>query len=194
MDKDNKPRPQKQNARQSGWYMRGWQKEDVRRPDGKVRTDWVYRGAWYDLPPEAPRMAVRVTAAVCALVLAAVYIIAGLYPSQGSLVPYVAYPYFLGLLPLLYFLMGAFWVAYTPGAMTYRRYHASFLRLRAAAWAGVIWTLVPIGGELVFLLTGSAGDYGRELAQLLSMLVCEGQYIMALRLTKKYPVTELDAK
>lgn len=192
MDRDIKRHQPGRDTRGESWYMRGWQKESVTLPGGRMRTEWVYRGAYYDYAPEAPRLTVRVSAAVCALILTGAYILGGLMPSAGALTTYVAYPYFAELLPMFYFLMGAFWLACTPGPMTYRRYHASFRRLRTAAWAGAVWMAVPLLAELVLLLRGASGSYGRELALLACMLVCEGQYGMMLLLTGRYPITETE--
>ncbi len=189
--KEPEPEQGKRNPRQDNWYMRGWQKEDVLQPDGKLRTEWVYRGEYYDFSPQAPRLLIRVTAAVCAVILLSVYIAAGIWPSSGGLTPWVAYPYLLELAPLFYFLMGAFWMVYTRGPMTYRRYHASFIRMRAASWLGTLCMVVPLAAEVVFLFSGKAGSLGRELIQILCMLVCVGQYLMILGLLKRYPMEEI---
>ncbi len=192
MDRDIKRHQPGRSGRGDGWYMHGWRKESVTLPGGKMRAEWVYRGEYYDYAPDAPRLTVRVSAAVCALILAGAYVLGGLMPSAGVLTAYVAYPYFLELLPIFYFLMGSFWLVYTPGPMTHRRFHASFRRLRTAAWAGAVWMAVPFLAELVLLLRGETGSYGRELTLLGCMLVCEGQYGMMLLLTGRYPVTEVE--
>lgn len=92
MDRDIKRQQPERGGRGDGWYMHGWQKESVTLPSGKIRTEWVYRGEYYDYASGAPRLAVRASAALCVLILVGAYILGGLMPSAGVVTAYVAYP------------------------------------------------------------------------------------------------------
>ncbi len=178
MDNNRTARP-----RREGWYNRGWELRERPVPGGKPRREWVYTGPYYDLQPFERRLRLRVGAAVSAVLAAGVWLALAL--TKGVAV-WAAYPCVLGAVPLLYYCMGAFWLACTSGPMTFRRYHASVLRMRAAAWGGLGCMGLTAVGQMVSLLTRQAEPLAGVLF-LAGTLLCAGQYALGLSLLRRAP-------
>ncbi len=170
-------------ARREGWYNRGWELRERPVPGGKPRREWVYTGAYYDLRPVERRLRLRVGAAVSAAVNAAVWLALALAEGVAA---WAAYPCVFGAVPLLYYCMGAFWLAYSSGPMTYRRYHASVLRMRAAAWGGLCCMGLTVLGQLAALLARRAEAPG-GIVFLAGAALCAGQYALGLSLLRRAP-------
>jgi len=172
--------------RTESWYRRGWELRERAGPGGKPRREWVYTGPYYDFQPYARRLRLRVSAAVSALLCAAVWLALALAETGGARAAWVAYPCVFGAIPLLYYCMGAFWLAYTPGKMTCRRYHASVLRMRAAAWGGLFCMGLTALGQLIALFVRRIEPLA-DAAYLTGALFCAAQYAFGLSLLRRAP-------
>lgn len=180
-------------SRGESWYHRGWVQKEQTTPSGRRRVQWVYTGETYDLQPPEQRLRLRVTAAVCDALLVGVYLWLALGSQAGNKPVWVAYPCAFAVLPLLYFSMGAFWYAYTAGAMTCRRYYASVKRMTASAWIGLVLLLAAAAGQAVNLAMYGAGlDVPAEGLYLAGLLFCCTQYACVLRLLRQNPMTRTD--
>lgn len=180
--------------RRNSWYLRGWEQREIPEPGGRKRVDWVYTGAWYDFPADAPRLKIKVTLAVALAILLAVYVTISLCPALGNRTGYVSYPCFAAVIALLYDVLGTFWLVVTPEKMTYRRYHASARRLRGACAAGAILMGLTAAAEAVCMVSRFA-EISRvwDPCLLIGALICAGQYGIGWRTLQKYPVTELQS-
>ncbi len=179
-------------SRENNWYNRNWVVQ--RRAGQKGRGTYIYVGTYYDLQPKEQRLRLRVTVAVSTIILVVVYLLLALSDTQGSTSSYVGYPCAFGILPLLYYCMGAFWYAYTGEKMTYRRYHASEKRLKTAGCLGLICMVITGVGELVFIVLHLGQiHFTSEMLYLIGVVICIGQYVMVLRQIRQNPMQPVES-
>lgn len=177
-------------ARRNDWFLRGW--EQVRTTDakGRTKTDLVYTGEYYDFPVEAPRLQIKVTLGVCLVVLLGFYFPMSLGPALGNRTFYVNAPCFLAIIPLLYAGIGIFWLLVTPGAMTYRRLHVSARRLELACMPGMLLMGITAAAQ-TFCMIRSFSEISLfwDFFLLFGSVISGGQYAIAYKLMKKYPMS-----
>lgn len=176
-------------ARRNDWYLRGWEQTEILDARGRKRLEWIYTGEYYDFAPDAPKLRIRVTLAVCLGVLAMFFLIMSLSPALGNRTAYVSYPCFLGAIPLLYTAIAVFWILATPGAMTYRRYHVSAGRIGWACKLGAAVMGFTAAAEFFCIIFSfSQIDRFWDFFLLIGGIVCAEQYKITLRIMKKYPI------
>lgn len=133
--------------RQQNWYLRGWEYRETEK--GKKL---VYTREYYRLTADKPqRNRQKIAMAALFIALCAVYLAFELTPCQGGFVWYAGAPCLLAVIPLFYMGMGAVNYILCEEEFTFRRLHATFVRLRYGAVAAAILLGLGTAGQIVFL-------------------------------------------
>ena len=136
-------------------YFEGYEKQERTDPrTGRKRTEYVYRGDHYlfALPAEE-YAAFRRGSALRGFGAAALFLAAHALGPRGSVLPWIGVPALLGLIPLIYFLLGLLVLLGTrEPRMTVRQYCFGLERMENSLWVLLALWAVAAGGEVVYLL------------------------------------------
>ncbi len=138
-------------------YVNDFKVEEVPDRKGRPRKRAVYIGTWFVPRDEKKAKAVVWTCLVLAAATAVLYFSSLLLTHFGSGKLPVVLPLLLGMLPLLYLLLGATELPYRSRPMRRDQYMHSFIRMSRSAVA--ISVFAAVGLAALFVCRCVAGDW-----------------------------------
>lgn len=136
---------------------------------GREKRRAVYRGDWFSLA-EADRKPVRILSIACAAAFAAAYLgYMKLTPASANCM-YVLPIAACAVIPLLYWLMGAFSLFFTPEKMTRLQKESSVGRVLRSSVGCAAFVGMACLGDVFFLINSGRGQLAQELPGLILLL------------------------
>ena len=143
-------------------YKYDWANEErIDGRTGKEKLVPVYRGSWFELPPDQEKSPLLLKGLVPWAAFLALLLLYFLLDFPGATVMYVFLPAALGLFPCLYWVLGLWAFFRAPARMTRVRKENGPGRVFRSAVGCTIFAFMALVGEAVALLSGGA-DPTRE--------------------------------